>query len=193
MLTIMFLIIIILIGGTPKAGKTQVARMLQQKLSCTVFSMDEILKLFSCVYPSSPFGSGFEISERVSFSRKVLESLVRIHTDLQEIIIVEGDLIMPEDCELYKNINPTIVFHFVVYTEISEETKHIKIQAAKKHYAQDDDSFNHNIVDEGLELGREIVEKCKTHSLNYTIINSDFNRRVDLVVDSLYRLAVEAG
>ena len=184
---------IILIGGTPKAGKTQVARRLQQKLKCTVFSMDEVLKLFALVYPNSPFGSGFEISQRISFSRKVVESLIRIHTDLRETIIIEGDLIMPEDYKSYKYINPDIVFHFVVYTKVDEETTNIKIEAAKKHYAQDDESFNHNIVDEGLEIAKEIVKKCKIHNLSYTIINDNFNRKVDLVVDNLYQSAIEAG
>ena len=201
---------IILIGGSPRSGKTTFAKALSQKLDCERISIDDLRKseierlgkeksleefVFERVYDNNDdFFQKYSPEEILEFEMQdakalwsIIEEIIQSKLNQNSPTIIEGVQLFPELLEKYKN-NPEIKI-FLLY----KKDKDLIAEGFHKNEDADDWLLNntHNPktfehVAETFSLYGDFFEReAKKHDFVAINTEEDFEDKIKQLLDRL--------
>jgi hypothetical protein len=151
--------IIYLIGGVPRAGKSQFSKRLAKELGITGIDFDDITTVFEKVVPDYGLFMTMDQTLREQKAEPVVRSLIELYLYRQESLIIEGDNFdldyFKEYLELTKGNLKMPVFG---YADISKEDKiRINTETTKDMNCWFEPLEN----DQKLKIAQEMIDRSK--------------------------------
>ena len=170
---------IILITGASHTGKTALAQKLLEKYKYPYFSIDHLKMglIRSGNTELTPMSDDKDLTE---YLWPIVRELVKTAIENKQNLIVEGCYIpftWQEDFE--KNYLDNIKYYCLVMSEnyIRNHFKDIKTYANIIENRLDDDCS----IDGLLQDNARILNECKKHSLNYILIEENYERDIEII------------
>ena len=177
-----------LIGGMPRSGKSELTKMIQEQLNCSVFGTDDLVELFDVITPEYGLLKNSSLNIKLSKIRPIIIHLLERFKYHNKNLIIEGWLIRPEDIDSYLKIDPNLKVVFVGCANITTEEKLAnchKFPNSNDWLLQLPKEEQVSNISESIEESIKIQELCKRLDLLYCDTSYNFRFNLKTAVNSL--------
>jgi adenylate kinase family enzyme len=184
---------IYLIGGAPRAGKSQLSKRLAHKLNISRINLDDITTVFEAVVPDYGLSMDMDQYIRQQKSLPVVESLINLYLWRDEDVVIEGVnfdiLYWPKYKELAKDNIKMIILG---YSNITAEDKIIintrTTQGISCWFEPLDISSKLTVAQEMINRSikmKQEVEQINDDNLRYYETHTDLDQTFDNVINNI--------
>jgi 2-phosphoglycerate kinase len=183
-------IMLYIISGTSRSGKSLIAKKIMQKLGVPYLSLDWLVMGFTKGIPEYGIHDKLwpnEIAERLwSFLKAMLENMIWSETDY----IIEGEAVLPELVHGFLKKHPgNIKICFVGYANISVDKKVKEVydySIGRNDWLTNEPVYYvENHVRNMVEYSKRIEKSCVQYGIRYFDTSQNFTKTFDQAIEYL--------
>ena len=177
-----------LIGGMPRSGKSELTKMVQKKINCSVFGVDDLVELFAAITPEYGLLENSSLDTKLIKIQPIITHLLERFKHHNKNLIIEGWLIRPEDIDIYVKTDPNLKVVFVGCANIKIEEKLANCHKYPNsndwllQLSRDEQISN---ISESIEESIKIKKLCKSLDILYFDTSFSFELTLKNACNSL--------